>query len=107
MEMTLPRSATNNSYCSRKERGTWATKRAPRFSLLAMLVLAGCARQPMSPERIIETYAPICDQLGFERNTDPWRNCILSRYDAARADRARRAAGSSSCTFVGSTMICN
>jgi hypothetical protein len=43
MEMTLPRSATNNSYCSRKERGTWATRRAPRFSLLAILLLAGCA----------------------------------------------------------------
>lgn len=82
---------------------------------LFVLLLAGCARQPMSPEQIIETYAPICDKLGFTPNTDPWRNCVLSRYDAAMQDRASRRAAAigarnsaaRNCTFIGNQMTCN
>jgi hypothetical protein len=44
MEMTLPSSATNNSYCSLSDSGTQATRRFARFSLLGMaLALSACA----------------------------------------------------------------
>ena len=113
-----------------------------RAYLLVLLLLAGCAtvwhkQQPGDEARyaakeqarqaeqasalakeILTTYGPLCEKLGYQPNTDPWRNCVLSRYDAdAQARAARRAAaigvfGASQmnrprqCSFIGNQMTC-
>ena len=68
--------------------------------------------------QILATYGPLCEKLGFQPNTDPWRNCVLSRYDAdAQARAARRAAAIGAygafqanrprnCSFIGNQMTC-
>lgn len=54
--------------------------------LLALLPLAACA--PLTPveraaraeaemEQTIAVYGPACDKLGFKRDEDQWRNCVL------------------------------
>lgn len=94
-----------------------------RFIVLSVVVLAACAhRQPLTPEQqaqmIVQNFGPICDQVGFARDTDAWRQCVLSRYDAAmQASAANRSAaiqayGASqmnrprNCTFTGNQMTC-
>lgn len=59
-----------------------------RCSITAAMVaafLAACAtpaQQAAQAERevdyMVQVYAPACEKLGYTRNTDPWRNCILS-----------------------------
>jgi hypothetical protein len=58
--------------------------------------LAGCATTPaeqaaqkaqkkaQEADRMAVVYGPACEKLGFERDTDPWRNCVigLSQKDA-------------------------
>jgi hypothetical protein len=29
-------------------------------------------------ERRIQTYGASCEKIGFERNTDPWRHCVMT-----------------------------
>ncbi len=57
-----------------------------RYSLLLLLVtvLSGCetpgeraARVQAEVDDMIMTYGPACDKLGYARDTDPWRECIL------------------------------
>lgn len=59
---------------------------------LGMLLLAGCAG--LSPderaalmtqevEEMIQVYGPACEKLGYQADTDPWRECIL-KLDAAK-----------------------
>ncbi len=37
-------------------------------------------------DEMVQIYGPACEKIGFNRNTDPWRNCIinLSQKDALR-----------------------
>jgi hypothetical protein len=28
-------------------------------------------------DEMIVVYGPACEKLGFQANTDPWRNCVL------------------------------
>lgn len=53
---------------------------------LSMLVLvAGCAMTPAEREartqrevdQMIQAYGPMCDKLGYKRDTDPWRDCVV------------------------------
>ena len=92
-----------------------------RVYLAVLLVLAGCAT-PLTPQqqaaRLIGAYGPVCDQLGFDRATDGWRNCILKHYDAEIQRDASNAAASAAayqafqatrprtCTFYGAHMTC-
>jgi hypothetical protein len=57
-------------------------------------LVAGCAtpsQQAAQAERdvdmMIQIYGPACQKLGFPRDTDGWRNCLigLSQKDAAAA----------------------
>lgn len=48
------------------------------------LLLAGCttpqeraARMQADMDRIIVEYGPACTRLGYQPNTDAWRNCLL------------------------------
>ena len=52
------------------------------FSLAVLL--AGCAsqaelaaQQEREVDRMINVYGPGCEKLGFQRNTDLWRDCVL------------------------------
>ena len=39
-------------------------------------------------ESMVQVYGPACDRLGYARDTDPWRNCIVQlsvRDELARA----------------------
>lgn len=29
-------------------------------------------------DRMIAVYGPACERLGFSKNTDVWRNCVLN-----------------------------
>lgn len=58
-----------------------------------LLVLAGCstpaeraASVQKEVEQMIELYGPGCEKLGFTKDTDPWRECILrlNAHDDAR-----------------------
>ncbi|CAN5161343.1 hypothetical protein BH11PSE11_BH11PSE11_17620 [soil metagenome] len=49
------------------------------------ILLGGCAtpeQRAADLERevaqMMQIYAPACEHLGFQRNTDAWRNCILN-----------------------------
>lgn len=51
--------------------------------LVVLLILSGCAFTPeQRAEALIRDYGPMCDKLGFQRDTDHWRNCVLSSYQA-------------------------
>ena len=67
----------------------------PTLLLLALLPLAACA--PLTPaeraaraeaemDQMIAVYGPACDKLGFQRDGDPWRRCVL---DLSAQDRMR------------------
>ena len=52
---------------------------------LLIALLAGCAATPAEREariqreidQMIQSYGPTCDKLGYTRDTDPWRDCVL------------------------------
>lgn len=54
-------------------------------------MLAGCASDPVAEqnqatklmEYKIQVYGPACEKLGFERDTDTWRECIQREYEQA------------------------
>ena len=58
-----------------------------RYGVLILVLLAGlsgcatpaerAARVQQEVEQMIQLYGPACDRLGFTRDTDPWRECIL------------------------------
>lgn len=54
------------------------------LSVLLATLLLGCATPAERAARIqaevdemVSVYGPACDKLGFTRDTDPWRECIL------------------------------
>jgi len=68
----------------------------PRTVLLAAAVLgvAGCvttaertAQMQEEIDDMIAVYGPACEKLGFQSNTDPWRNCVLGMNSQNARDR--------------------
>lgn len=60
------------------------------------LCLLGCStpeqqalNQQAEMERMIAQYGPACTKLGYEMNTDPWRDCILQTATRNGDNRAR------------------
>jgi hypothetical protein len=47
--------------------------------LLLILLLTGCVTQEQRAERHINRFSPYCEKLGYERNTDPWRQCVMEQ----------------------------
>jgi len=53
------------------------------FFLIALL--AGCATTPAEREaraqrevdQMVQAFGPACDKLGYKRDTDPWRDCVV------------------------------
>jgi hypothetical protein len=54
--------------------------------IFLIALLAGCATTPEEREarmqrevnEMIQTYGPTCDKLGYKRESDPWRDCVLT-----------------------------
>jgi|AntAceMinimDraft_12_1070368.scaffolds.fasta_scaffold147500_2 hypothetical protein len=40
-------------------------------------LLVGCATPEQKAERMIKRYGPMCEKLGYTKNTDQWRDCIM------------------------------
>ena len=53
--------------------------------LLLIAMLAGCVTTPEQREariqrevdQMIQTHGPACDKMGYKRDSDPWRDCVL------------------------------
>lgn len=52
---------------------------------LGMTILAGCATPAQQAakfeknyERRVQTYGSVCENIGFKRDTDPWRHCVMT-----------------------------
>jgi hypothetical protein len=50
----------------------------------ALAALGGCmttaersAQMQAEIDQMVAVYGPACEKLGFQANTDPWRNCVL------------------------------
>lgn len=64
------------------------------ISLVLGTLLAGCqtqaervAEQEREVEDMIVVYGPACDRLGYQRNSDPWRDCLLRLSTKDSLDR--------------------
>ena len=63
------------------------------WTMMAGLALAGCAvtaeeraaQVQADVDRMIATYGPACDKLGYKRDEDKWRDCVM--HLAARDER--------------------
>lgn len=73
------------------------------IATLLSVVLSGCATPEQRAERQIQVLGPYCDKLGFQRDTDGWRNCVQTQANQRGAAVQR----SMTCTTLGSTTTCN
>lgn len=59
------------------------------YILSIITLLAGCASNPAEEQRKatelmeykIQVYGPACERLGFEKDTNAWRECIQREYE--------------------------
>lgn len=59
------------------------------YMLSLILSLVGCASNPLAEQEQatklmaykIQVYGPACEKLGFEKDTDMWRECIQKEYE--------------------------
>ena len=74
------------------------------FAALALLLTACATPQERAAQaeaevvQLMQEYGPACDRLGFARDTDPWRHCVL---DLAKRDATLRAANMNNGPYVG------
>lgn len=61
-------------------------KRVLTLFSLSLVLLGGCANltpaersalMQQEIEEMIQVYGPACGKLGYQADTDPWRECIL------------------------------
>jgi hypothetical protein len=64
------------------------------ISLALIACVAGCASQAeliaqkqREVDRMIQLYGPACEKLGYQANSDPWRDCILRLSTKDSLDR--------------------
>ena len=64
------------------------------MTMLMLSLLAGCMTQEQKTARaqqqvteMVQTYGPACEKLGYQRDTDQWRSCILSLDTKENTDR--------------------
>ena len=62
--------------------------------ILTMVFITACATPEQRVERQLRVYGPYCDRIGFQRDTDAWRNCVVQQV-AIDAQRAQAAAANS------------
>lgn len=73
------------------------------ISILLLATLAACATPAERAEaakaevdRMVKVYGPACDKMGYTRDTDPWRDCLL-RMRAHDDDRYRNRPVTTTC----------
>jgi hypothetical protein len=57
--------------------------------LVVLVLLSACASNPAAEqaratkqmEYKMQVYGPACEKLGFEKDTDKWRECIQREYE--------------------------
>lgn len=77
------------------------------YAVVLPAVLIGCATPEQKAQRYLEVYGPVCDKLGFEKNTDNWRNCVLGQANARNSRPAYTPPKSTmTCTTTGATTQC-
>lgn len=67
-----------------------------RYVCIALfLVMVGCATpSQLRANRINNVHGPECEALGYEKNTDGWRGCVL-QLEATLVQRYGAAMGAS------------
>ena len=65
--------------------------------LLLVLLLSGCASPEQKAARDIVRYAPYCETLGYQPNTNDWRQCV--REERANAVAASQRAVNNAATL--------
>lgn len=78
---------------------------------VVLLLLAGCAITPEDrAERMISRFGPVCDKLGFQAESDAWRNCVLQQAGIAQQNAAAYSAAiqqrQRTCHTYGATTTC-
>ncbi len=75
------------------KQATETTMRALAMSLLVMFV-GGCATQAERAAQVqrqvddmVNVYGPGCEKLGYPRDSDPWRECVLRLATNDRLER--------------------
>jgi len=59
------------------------------YMISLMALLAGCASDPAAEqaratklmEHKIQVYGPACEKLGFEKDSNAWRECVQREYE--------------------------
>jgi hypothetical protein len=71
--------------------------------LIASALLAGCAtpaeraaRMQQEAAEMMALYGPACEKLGYGKDSDPWRDCVL-RLDARDSYRWRGHPSTTDC----------
>lgn len=69
--------------------------RAMILMFLSLAILYGCAspqdraqKQQAEMSLAMEQYGPVCTQVGYVRDTDPWRACIMQQASNSEAKKS-------------------
>ena len=54
------------------------------IALACIVALAGCITAEQQADRDIAEFSPYCEKLGYVKNTDKWRDCILTQATSFR-----------------------
>jgi hypothetical protein len=73
-------------------------------AFLLTFAVAGCAtpeqraaQMQREVDQMIELYGPGCDKLGYTRDTDPWRDCVLKLHAQNTINRFTYRPQTTSC----------
>jgi hypothetical protein len=72
------------------------------FALIALLTACTTqaertARVQREVDEMIATYGPACEKLGYRRDAEPWRDCVLRLSAKDTAERYSRTPTTTSC----------
>lgn len=54
------------------------------IALVCVVSLAGCVTAEQQADLDIAEFSPYCEKLGYEKNTDKWRDCIQTQATSSR-----------------------
>jgi hypothetical protein len=64
--------------------------------LTVLLLLAGCATPEERADRMISSFGPTCERLGYQQGSDKYRDCIVQMHSA---DQQRRSGASTAAAI--------
>jgi hypothetical protein len=79
--------------------------------LIVLLLLQGCALHEQMIADRISAKGPTCEKLGFQKDTDPYRQCQIQLYQTEQANSAAaigliQQSRPVTCRTVGNTTNC-